>query len=197
MLNYCQHRYRDVQCVWTQTSVMVKGKEIELPLLLLFSENRSYLEAYRVPSFSRVLNYYFPFPFILSCNLETIQIAGELTKRLDIVHKNTVIRQLIRSSRLSQQNPELMSISSLFFSHSDSIREEIRKIQHPGVYVQLLEDCFRCGIDLTQTYSALVEMCVEQVKQLSSSRQLQVKEEDLQAEEVVLEEPNESRSTIG
>ncbi|KAK8818627.1 hypothetical protein WA538_003938, partial [Blastocystis sp. DL] len=202
--------YRDVQCVWTQTSVMVKGKEIELPLLLLFSENRSYLEAYRVPSFSRVLNYYFPFPcrfvssplgefllfdkeekdhvvttfsrIILSCNLETIQIAGELTKRLDIVHKNTVIRQLIRSSRLPQQNPELMN----------SIREEIRKIQHPGVYVQLLEDCFRCGIDLTQTYSALVEMCVEQVKQLSSARQLQVKEEDLQAEEVVLEEPNES-----
>ena len=66
MLNYCQHRYRDVQCVWTQTSVMVKGKEIELPLLLLFSENRSYLEAYRVPSFSRVLNYYFPFPFQMS-----------------------------------------------------------------------------------------------------------------------------------
>ena len=141
-----------------------------------------------VTTFSRI---------ILSCNLETIQIAGELTKRLDIVHKNTVIRQLIRSSRLPQQNPELMSISSLFFSHSDSIREEIRKIQHPGVYVQLLEDCFRCGIDLTQTYSALVEMCVEQVKQLSSARQLQVKEEELQAEEVVLEEPNESRSTIG
>lgn len=61
------------------------------------------------------------------------------------------------------------------------------------MYVQLLEDCFRCGIDLTQTYSALVEMCVEQVKQLSSTSQLQVKEEDLQTGEVLLEEPNESR----
>ena len=66
MLSRCQRRYRDVQCVWTQMSVMARGKEIELPLLLLFSENRSYLEAYRVPSFSRVLNYYFPFPFRLS-----------------------------------------------------------------------------------------------------------------------------------
>lgn len=130
---------------------------------------------------------------ILSCHLERIQIAGELTKRLDVVHKNTVIRQLIRSSRLQQQSPEMMSISFLSFFFSDSIREEIRKIQHPSVYVQLLEDCFRCGIDLTKTYSALVEMCVEQVKQLSSTSQLQVKEEDLQTDEVLLEEPNESQ----
>lgn len=36
------------------------------------------------------------------------------------------------------------------------IRDEIRHIHDPRMYVRLLEDCFDCGIDLTHSYTALV-----------------------------------------
>ena len=75
-------RYRDVQCMWTKSIVDIpyspttsrnhlddtvqttqENKSVEVPVVLLYSENRNYLEGYRIPSFTRVLNTYFPHPY--------------------------------------------------------------------------------------------------------------------------------------
>ena len=79
-------RYRDVQCMWTKSTVDIpsssttsdnhldntvqptkENKSVEVPIVLLYSENRNYIEGYRVPSFARVLNTYFPYPYYVFC----------------------------------------------------------------------------------------------------------------------------------
>ena len=83
MLLILIYSYRDVQCLWTRASLRKnadnldhpdhpdhpdqkeEGEEIEIPIVLIYSDNRRYLEGYRIPSFSRVLNHYFPHPYVL------------------------------------------------------------------------------------------------------------------------------------
>lgn len=71
------------------------------------------------------------------------------------------------------------------------IRDEIRHIHDPRMYVRLLEDCFDCGIDLTHSYTALVEMCVHQIHQLATACQFNVGEQELETKDVELTDSNE------
>ncbi len=76
------------------------------------------------------------------------------------------------------------------------IRDEIRHIHDPRMYVRLLEDCFDCGIDLTHSYTALVEMCVHQIHQLATACQFNVGEQELETKDVELTDSNEGNECL-
>ena len=64
------------------------------------------------------------------------------------------------------------------------------------MYVRLLEDCFDCGIDLTHSYTALVEMCVHQIHQLATACQFNVGEQELETKDVELTDSNEGNECL-
>ena len=76
------------------------------------------------------------------------------------------------------------------------IRDEIRHIHDPRMYVRLLEDCFSSGIDLTHSYTALVEMCVHQIHHLTTACQLHVGEQELESKDIHLKDFNESHTEL-
>ena len=134
-----------------------------------------------------------------TCNLDAIQPESELIQQRDLIHKNSVIRLLKKSVLYAdqpQQCTDIMSKRVIPYSSQDLIREEIRHIHDPRVYVRLLEDCFRCGIDLTQSYTALVEMCVHQIRHLVTACQLHVGEQELEEKEIELKDCNEGRREL-
>lgn len=49
-------------------TLQTASQQLDVPLLVLFSENRSCFEAYRVPSITRVFNIHFPDSYPLSCS---------------------------------------------------------------------------------------------------------------------------------
>lgn len=44
------------------------------------------------------------------------------------------------------------------------LKESIMRIHETKLYIQLLDDCFQYGIDLSNTYSTLLSICSNQIK---------------------------------
>ena len=148
------NRYRDVQCMWTKCIVDLSSsssssnphnpldnsipssnedKAVEVPIVLLYSENRNYLEGYRVPSFSRVLNTYFPHPYLLischsylipSCRFALSPMLGEF---------------ILYDQSSSSHCDRIVLHSSLFHMQNPSQLVHQRDVHCKGMVIQLLK----------------------------------------------------------
>ena len=114
-------RYRDVQCVWTHSLLTDNGRILDIPILLLFSDNRCFLEGYRIPSFSRVFNKHFPYRYeygilwyhsclCLSCSLGEFIVYdvkdpdGIVRTKCDRIQLKCVLDSIQNDQNLIQQH---------------------------------------------------------------------------------------------
>lgn len=86
-----------------------------------------------------------------------IQLASLLVKRngtryRDIYTKNEVIKLLKQLTDIHDAKRTTL------------LKESIMRIHETKLYIQLLDDCFQYGIDLSNTYSTLLSICSNQIK---------------------------------
>lgn len=136
--------YREVQCLWTEAHV--DASDVTVPVLLLFisslshkglssqqSQNRCFLEAYRVPSVTRVFNQYFPYPFLLLSHLHSRCILDPVEKAILYEKEEEGVRKVHCSLISFQSSSSLLDACSVVDHYHD--------VQHKNSLLRLLKQC--------------------------------------------------------
>ena len=112
-------------------------------------------------------------PTSINCSLirltttsSSFQSPLRLALQHDVVLKNTIIKLLQKVAEEPQKNSGEMQSPDLPASLVDSLRNTIQLIRDPQMYLRLLDDCFRYGVDLSRSYKILLSICSQQVKRL-------------------------------
>lgn len=112
-------------------------------------------------------------PTSINCSLirltttsSSFQSPLRLALQHDVVLKNTIIKLLQKVAEEPQKNSGEMQSPDLPASLVDSLRNTIQLIRDPQMYLRLLDDCFRYGVDLSRSYKILLSICSQQVQRL-------------------------------
>ena len=112
-------------------------------------------------------------PTSINCSLirltttsSSFQSPLRLALQHDVVLKNTIIKLLQKVAEEPQKNSGEMQSPDLPGSLVDSLRNTIQLIRDPQMYLRLLDDCFRYGVDLSRSYKILLSICSQQVQRL-------------------------------
>ena len=102
----------------------------------------------------------------LTATSSSFQSPLRLALQHDVVLKNTIIKLLQKVAEEPQKNSGEMQSPDLPASLVDSLRNTIQLIRDPQMYLRLLDDCFRYGVDLSRSYKILLSICSQQVQRL-------------------------------
>ena len=102
----------------------------------------------------------------LTTTPSSFQSPLRLALQHDVVLKNTIIKLLQKVAEEPQKNSGEMQSPDLPASLVDSLRNTIQLIRDPQMYLRLLDDCFRYGVDLSRSYKILLSICSQQVQRL-------------------------------
>ena len=104
----------------------------------------------------------------LTATSSSFQSPFRLTLQHDVVLKNTIIKFLQKVSEEPQEISGEIQSPDLPVSLVNSLQNTIQLIRDPQMYLRLLDDCFRYGVDLSRSYKILLSICSQQVQRLWS-----------------------------